>query len=249
MPPTSAALATQLSALDANKQSSADILNGAMAKYGVGDIQNRVSGLRTTLSNTETALNNVDPSVTGRTSNSLVTEAQRQRMVNQERVPIAAQYGDQTRALSNESANLGEAQKQADVFANGQISDNTNNRNNIQNEYNNATAREAEATRVAQADRAFQLQQSQAAESKVNSDRNYQLAVKNAATSASRASTASAAKAPKETVASLFDGYQPGKDNFYTEKVVIPTLISQGMSAKKAADTAYAYRLATFGKH
>lgn len=245
MPPTSAALATQLSALDANKQSSADILNGAMAKYGVGDIQNRVSGLRTTLSNTETALNNVDPSVTGRTSNSLVTEAQRQRMVNQERAPIAAQYGDQTRALSNESANLGEAQKQANVFANGQISDNTNNRNNLQSEYNNATAREAEATRQAQADRAFALQQSQAADAKTNSDRNYQLAVKSAATSATKAANA---PAPKASVANLFDGYNPSTDKFYTEKIVIPTLISQGYSAKKAADTAYAYRKATFNE-
>jgi hypothetical protein len=66
---------------------------------GVPEIRNNVAGLRTTVANTTNALNNVDPSVTGRTSGSLVTEAQRQRLVNMERAPIASE-------LQNESGNL-----------------------------------------------------------------------------------------------------------------------------------------------
>lgn len=57
-----------------------------------------------------------------------------------------------------------------------------------------------------------------------------------------------AVAAKPATVQGLFQGYQPGRDRFYTEKVVIPTLISQGMSPQQAQKMAYDYRKAAFGK-
>lgn len=161
-------LAQQLATYDAGRKSSADILNSAMSQYGVPEIRSRVAGLRTTLSNTESALNNVDPSVTGRTSRSLVTEAQRQRMVANERAPIAAQYGQQQGALSNESANLNDEQQAAQALAQGQIQDYTTGRNALQSQYDAAVSREAEVRRQQEADRAYQLQVQQQADANRN---------------------------------------------------------------------------------
>lgn len=154
---TTAELAQQIAAYDANRKSSADILNEALNKYGVPEIRTRVSGIRTTLANTEAALNNVDPSVTGRTSQSLVTEAQRQRIVNNERAPIAQDYSTQSKTLSNESANLSDQEKAAQLLAQGQMNDYTVGRNALQSQYDSAAAREAEERRRAEADRAYQL--------------------------------------------------------------------------------------------
>lgn len=237
--PTSAEIAQQLAAYDSNRKSSADVLNEAMSKYGVPEIRTRVSGLRTTLGNTENALNAVDPSVTGRTSRSLVTEAQRSRIVNKEREPIAAQYGQQSRALGNESANLSEQQRAAEMLAKGRMEDYTIGRNALQTQYNDSMSREAEQRRREEADRLFAF-------NKAESDRNYQLNIRAAQ---AKAASGGSTKAPKVTIGALFDGYNPKTDKFYTEKVVIPTLMSElGYSADKAKKTAYEYRKATFGE-
>jgi len=159
---TSAQIAQQLANYDSKRKSSADYVNEAMLQHGVPEIRSRVSGLRTTLANTENALNSVDPSVTGRTSRSLVTEAQRSRIVNKEREPIAAQYGDQSRALSNESANMSEQMKAAQLLAEGQISDYTIGRSALQSRYSDTVASETEQRRRQESDRAFSFQQQQA---------------------------------------------------------------------------------------
>jgi acetyl/propionyl-CoA carboxylase alpha subunit len=158
----SGSLLRQIQDYDSRRKNSVDVLNEAMGKYGVPEIRKRVSGLRTTLSNTESALNAVDPSVTGRTQGSLVTEAQRQRQVANERAPIAEQYGQQARALSDESANLGEQLQAAQLLAQNQVSDYDRGRSALQAQYETQLAREAEERRRFEADRAFQLQQQQA---------------------------------------------------------------------------------------
>lgn len=152
---SSAQIAGQLATYDKNRKSSADIMSEALKEYGVPEIRSNVANLRTTIANTENALNAVDPSVTGRTSRSLVTEAQRSRIVNNERAPIAEQLSGQGRALSTESANLTEQQRAAETLAQGRINDYTTGRTALQSQYNDALARENEARRRAEADRAF----------------------------------------------------------------------------------------------
>lgn len=148
----------QLQDYDKNRKNSVDVLNDAMKQYGVPEIRSRVSGLRTTLGNTENALNAVDPSVTGRTQGSLVSEAQRQKQVSNERAPIAEQYGQQTRALGNESANLSDQLQAAQLLAQNQVSDYDRGRQSLSSQYEVATARELEKRRREEADRAYQLQ-------------------------------------------------------------------------------------------
>lgn len=175
----------ELQALQNSAQNPLDVYNQQQQAFGVGDVRNRVSSIRNTLLNTENALNQVDPSVTGRTSGSLVTEAQRQRLVNLERQPLAAQYGQQQGALSNEQATLsdllGQAANQSNLIFQGQ----QQKISNAKDIYQALTAREAEQRRQAEADRAFALQQQQFEEQK-----------RQALAAASRASYASAAAKP-----------------------------------------------------
>lgn len=138
----SGTLLNQLTNYDTTRKNSVDVLNEAMGKYGVPEIRNRVAGLRTTLTNTESALNNVDPSVTGRTQGSLVTEAQRQKQVTNERAPIMQQYGEVSSALGNESANLTDNQNLAKDFASGSIDDWNAGRAALQDRYSTTYQRE-----------------------------------------------------------------------------------------------------------
>lgn len=156
----------ELQALQNSAQNPLDVYNQQQQAFGVGDVRQRVGSIRNTLLNTENALNQVDPSVTGRTSGSLVTEAQRQRLVNLERQPLAAQYGQQQGALSNEQATLsdllGQAANQSNMIFQGQ----QQKIGNAKDIYQALTAREAEQRRQAEADRAFALQQQQFEEQK-----------------------------------------------------------------------------------
>jgi hypothetical protein len=237
--PTSAEVAQQLAKYDANKKSSADVLNSAMTQFGVPEIRQRVAGLRTTLGNTENALNNVDPSVTGRTSRSLVTEAQRSRIVNKEREPIAAQYGQQSRALGDESANLSEQSRAAQMLAEGQMNDYTTGRNALQSQYADTVASETEQRRKLEADRAYEL-------SKSNSDRDYQLSLmsakKPASVSAGDAKTAVYSSLNSDISANVADF--KNKPKGWTEKTLIPQLIAQypELSGKEIIDKVYQLR-------
>lgn len=163
---SSANLYKQLTDYDANRKNSVDVLNDAMSKYGIPEIRSRVAGLRTTLSNTESALNAVDPSVTGRTQGSLVTEAQRSKQVANERAPITEQYGQQSRALGTESANLSDNLSAAQLLAQNSISDYDKGRSAIADKYGYALNAEQEQRRREEADRAFRLQEQQAADAR-----------------------------------------------------------------------------------
>lgn len=167
----SAALAKQLSSYDAKRRSSVDLLNEAMGKYGVPELRNRVAGLRTTLTNTESALNAVDPSVTGRTQGSLVTEAQRTKQVANEQAPIAERYGSLSRSLGDATASLSDQERAAQMLAQGQLNDYESGRQALAGRYDLALGREAEQRRRLEADRAYQLQERQARQA----ERTYQL--------------------------------------------------------------------------
>lgn len=82
-------------------------------QVGLPSARERQMGLRAAISNTENLLRNVDPSVTGRTQGSLVTEAQRSKIVQNERQPYAEQFREQSRALEGETANLADLSSRA----------------------------------------------------------------------------------------------------------------------------------------
>ena len=133
---------SQIQSFDASRSNPSDVLNQAQNKYGVGQTQQRLVGLRSAIMGTENLLNNVDPSVTGRTANSLVTEAQRSKMVANERAPIADQYSQQQGALANENANLNDASTKAAQEAQLTLTGQDTKRNALQSLYDTLYKRE-----------------------------------------------------------------------------------------------------------
>jgi hypothetical protein len=148
----STAIAQKLTDYNAKPVTSTDALNEALGQFGVPEIRNTVSGLRTTVANTTNALNAVDPSVTGRTQGSLVTEAQRAKQVNNERAPIAEQLTSQTGALGTQDQALRDALSQATTQAGNKVHDYESGRTALQGQYDTTYKREQDAaTRAAEA--------------------------------------------------------------------------------------------------
>jgi hypothetical protein len=142
-----------IQAFDSSRANPTDVLSQAEGKYGINQSRQRLVGLRSAIMGTEGLLNAVDPSVTGRTSNSLVTEAQRSRMVANERAPIAEQYSQQQGALSNENASLSDAQSQAAKEAQLRLSGDDTKRSSLQSLYDSLYKREQDAAAIAEARR------------------------------------------------------------------------------------------------
>lgn len=92
----------------ANRRNPIDLYNEAVSSLGGNEIRQNVGNLRKQILDTENLLNGVEGSVQGRTSGSLVTEAQRQRLTNLERAPIAGQYNKFASNLSSEQSALNE---------------------------------------------------------------------------------------------------------------------------------------------
>lgn len=169
----SQALAGQIAEYDKKRVTSADAMNTALGEYGVPEIRKNVAALRTTVANTGAALNAVDPSVTGRTSQSLVTEAQRQRMVANERAPIAEQLQSQTGALGQQNQDLNDALSQATTSANNKVADWERGRQTLQSQYDTTYKREQDSL-------AAQVAQEQARREQANQDRQFALASRSA---------------------------------------------------------------------
>lgn len=176
----SKALASQIADYDSKRVNSADATNAALAQFGVPEIRKTVSGLRTTIANTTNALKNVDPSVTGRTQGSLVTEAQRQRQVVNERAPIAEQLGSQTGALGEQTTALNEATDQATRLATNQVNDWNAGRQALQSRYDTTYKQEQDSL-------AAQIAREQAQRQQANADREFALASRSGGKSASPA--------------------------------------------------------------
>lgn len=154
------ALATQISQLDSSYNPT-QLYNDTMTKLGIPDARTRVQNLQTQLINSENALKQVDPSVTGRTSNSLVTEAQRQRLVNMERQPLAETYNTENQQYGTEQSNLNNLLGQANQQTSLAESDYKNKRDSLATQLDFAQKQQAAAQAKAEADRQFAESQRQ----------------------------------------------------------------------------------------
>lgn len=157
----SATLLQQLKDTQASTPSASDLYNQASAKYGLPEIRSQVSGLRTTLANTNAAINNVAPSVAARSQGSLVTGGQQSALANLERQPLDKAYATENTALGNANSDLtsklGEATNEANLgYKTGQ-----DKVSGIKDLLSVATQREQAAEAKAQADRSFAESQRQ----------------------------------------------------------------------------------------
>jgi hypothetical protein len=158
MPPSSAAAWQSLQDFNATKKKSEDIVTGAQDKYGVSGLQGQLNQLRSLTGNLQQGIENVDPSVTGRTQGSLVTEAQRQKLVNTERAPLVGQFNKTSEALADTGQQYGQATGLASQLAQMQIGEQDTTYKNLFDQYGAATAREAEAARQAEIQRQYELE-------------------------------------------------------------------------------------------
>lgn len=155
----SADILNQLRAFQSSRRKPQDILAEEETKLGLPSATQRLTGLRSAIGNTENLLRNVDPSVTGRTSGTFTTEAQRQRLVAKEREPISDQFREQSRALEGETANISDISGRALKSAQLGLSDLDSQENSLRTLYGSLYQREQDEVTRQERERAFQEEQ------------------------------------------------------------------------------------------
>ena len=245
-----------LEQFDKNYESPIDIYNDVISKLGLSDVRTRVTDLQGALMDTENQIRNVEGSVAGRTQNSLVTESQKQRLVSNEQEPLADLYrtqGQQYELASGDYQRLAEEGRyQSDITYQGQKDERDNILDLLQIAVDNAkTAEEKKRWKKEFNQKKKEFKEDKRQYNEQFDYKKQQDAISNAKGSGgSGGSSSSSSKSKsKPTVKSLFEGYNPKKDKWYTEKVVIPELMnSYNYSQKKAEEVAYGYRKLVFGE-
>lgn len=95
----------ELKSFQGSRKGAGDYAEQYKKELGVGDVKTRADDMRGLIRNTETALKGVGQAVAGRTRGQLVTEAQRSRLANIEREPLAGQLGEQQANYGEEMTN------------------------------------------------------------------------------------------------------------------------------------------------
>lgn len=145
MTPSSATALQSLNDFSGTRRSATDITNDANSQYDIPGYTTRLSKLRGLVGNLTSSIDSVDPSVTGRTSGSFVTEGQRQALVNKERAPLLTNLGTEQNALGQEQTGYNTALTSANSLASAMMSQDQNKYQSLLDQYNAATAAEKDA--------------------------------------------------------------------------------------------------------
>lgn len=145
MPPSSAQAYQTLQSFNSKKVDPTTAVSQAEDKYGVRGLGSQLDSLRTLTNNLRTSIENVDPSVTGRTSGSLVTEAQRGKIVNNERAPLLTDYNKVSQDTSEAGSRYSDAQGLASNYANAMLTNQDNEYTRLFSAYTNAQTAEQQA--------------------------------------------------------------------------------------------------------
>jgi hypothetical protein len=161
MPPatTSAQAMTNLNNYTAGMLSPEQELQKEESGLGVQADQQQVQGLQGAIQNTTTLLNNVAPSVMGRTANSLETSAQADREIGNEQAPINTQLNNDNSAYNTANTNYTNALGQAETLAQGDQTAEQNEQSYLQNIYSNLYTKEQNASALAEQQREFNAQE------------------------------------------------------------------------------------------
>jgi len=225
----------QLQAQQAANKSAGDYLSSAETTLGVGDARNTVKGLRTSIDNTTKLLNQVAPSVMGRTQGSLVTNAQATRQIGNEQAPISKNLttlgGQYTEAGSNLSDLQSRATQQAQMGYQSQQEKNSY----LQNLYNTLYKQEQDQIAQQQAEAARQEQIRQYNASMAEQQRQANM-------TNSRAASSALSDLQSDIAKNVADFRSRG--SFWTEKSLIPQLVSAypELSEAKIKSMVYAAR-------
>ena len=147
-----------------------DILTQQRQGLGVNEAQQTVTGLRGAINNTTKLLQQVAPSVMGRTGSSLVTNAQATRQIANEQAPISQNLTQQGQDYTQAAEDLAQLQQRAQEAASGIYQGQQDKLSYLQNLYTTLynreeaarqakIAAEAEKRRQYEWQKAYELQQ------------------------------------------------------------------------------------------
>lgn len=161
----------QLQQIQSQSQDPNTILANQRQQLGVDKSQETVTGLRGAINNTTKLLQQVAPSVMGRTGNSLVTNAQASRQIQNEQAPISANLNQEGTDYNQANTDLQNLQQQAQQAASGIYQGQQDKLSYAQNLYNTLyqKERDAQAAQQAEADRQEQIRQFNASQSAASS--------------------------------------------------------------------------------
>lgn len=146
-------------------QNPQDVINNANTQAGVNSAETRVSDLRGAVANLNTSLNAVDPSVTGRTSGTFTTEAQRQALVSKEQQPIQTDLTARNQDLNLASGDLTTAQGRSNTLASAILAQDKDTYQRLLDQYNASSAYEKQQADQNAAAAAAQLERDKLNES------------------------------------------------------------------------------------
>lgn len=158
-PDNSQAALAQLQGVQASSQDPNTILANQQQQLGVNGAQQTVTGLRGAINNTTKLLQQVAPSVMGRTANSLVTNAQASKQVQNEQAPISANLTQEGTDYNQANQDLSQLQTQAQTAASGIYQGQQDKLSYAQNLYNALYKQEQDAQAAAEQKREFDIAQ------------------------------------------------------------------------------------------
>lgn len=153
---TSQQAMSNLQAYQSGLQTPDQEITSEQNSLGVGQAQQQVSGLRQAINNTTNLLNQVAPSVQGRTQNSLVTSAQAGKLISNEEAPIQQNLSKDTSDYNDANQNYTQLEQQAEARANADISAQNTQESYLQNIYNDLYGKETAAQSAATQQAQFQ---------------------------------------------------------------------------------------------
>lgn len=148
--PSSKQAETDITKFNKLTPATADILRNFDQQYGVNDAATRVAELRKSVMNAEDLVNNVEDNVFARTSNALVSDAQRARLTAAEKDPLLKQLDITNRNFDLANQDLSGAREQSNRFSGAELSDIDTMRGELKGRLTTAQQREAEAARKKQ---------------------------------------------------------------------------------------------------
>lgn len=152
---TSSQALANLQQFDQGQKSPSDLLSSAEQQYGTGAAQSQVQGLRGAIQNTTNLLNQVAPSVYGRTGNSLVTNAQATAQIGNAQAPINDQLNKEQTDYSNANQDYSDLEQKAQTLASANLGQQQNQQSYLQQVYQNLYGQEQNAAQQAEATREF----------------------------------------------------------------------------------------------
>lgn len=154
----SAEALTQLQQAQQSAVNPNQFLTNQNQALGVNAAQDTVTGLRGAINNTTKLLQQVAPSIMGRTANSLVTSAQANKQIQNEQAPISQNLSNQSNEYNQSSQDLAQLQGRAQQLAAGEYQGQQDKLSYLQNIYNTLYQKERDEQARQQAEAARQEQ-------------------------------------------------------------------------------------------